>query len=157
MPHLLASGGRVVTVTSVGGVVGQPLNEAYCAAKFAVEGFCEVLAPVAASVGVCVSVIEPGAVSSEFIATAGLDQAAVIAGAGPYRDVLERYTTRTMEQFGTGAQPAAEVADVVVEILASDNPPYRVQTADWSRDFVGAKLADVDGSAVIGMTSAWLT
>ena len=52
MPHLRASGGRLVTVTSVGGVVGQPFNEAYCAAKFAVEGFMESLAPVAATVGV---------------------------------------------------------------------------------------------------------
>ena len=41
MPHLRARGGRVLTVTSVGGVVGQPFNEAYCAAKFAVEGFME--------------------------------------------------------------------------------------------------------------------
>lgn len=30
--------GRVVTVTSVGGAVGQPFSDAYCAAKFAVEG-----------------------------------------------------------------------------------------------------------------------
>ncbi|MFJ9776328.1 SDR family NAD(P)-dependent oxidoreductase [Kitasatospora sp. NPDC101157] len=37
MPYLRAGGGRVVTVTSVGGVVGQPFNEAYCAARFAVE------------------------------------------------------------------------------------------------------------------------
>ena len=41
LPHLRASKGRLVTVTSVGGVVGQPFNEAYCAAKFAVEGFME--------------------------------------------------------------------------------------------------------------------
>ena len=47
MPHLRAARGRVITVTSVGGVVGQPFNEAYCAAKFAVEGFMESLAPVA--------------------------------------------------------------------------------------------------------------
>ena len=66
LPHLRASGGRVVTVTSVGGIVGQPFNEAYCAAKFAVEGFMESLAPVAATVGVTVVVVEPGAVASEF-------------------------------------------------------------------------------------------
>src|SRR6185369_13251407 len=52
LPHLRASKGRVITVTSVGGVVGQPFNEAYCAAKFAVEGFMQSLAPVAATVGV---------------------------------------------------------------------------------------------------------
>src|ERR1700692_2336459 len=51
MPHLRAAGGRVIPATSVGGVVGQPFNEAYCAAKFAAEGFMESLAPVAATVG----------------------------------------------------------------------------------------------------------
>ena len=45
MPHLRASRGRLVSVTSVGGIVGQPFNEAYCAAKFAVEGFMEAHAP----------------------------------------------------------------------------------------------------------------
>ena len=39
LPSQRAKGaGRILTVTSVGGVVGQPFNDAYCAAKFAVEG-----------------------------------------------------------------------------------------------------------------------
>ncbi|GAB3120565.1 SDR family NAD(P)-dependent oxidoreductase [Glaciibacter psychrotolerans] len=50
-PHLRAANGRLITVSSVGGAVGQPLNEAYCAAKFAVESFLESLTPVAATVG----------------------------------------------------------------------------------------------------------
>ena len=156
MPHLRASGGRLVTVSSVGGVVGQPFNEAYCAAKFAVEGFCEALAPVAAAVGVRVSVVEPGAVASRFVANAGLDPAAIVAGAGPYRDVVQRYLDRTLQQFGTGAQDPAEVADAVVGLLAAEDPPFRVQTSQWARDFVGTKLADLDGSAVLGLTGGWL-
>src|SRR5450759_3694717 len=67
MPHLRASGGRVFTVSSVRGAVGQPFNEASCAAKFAVEGFLESLAPVAATVGVGVAIVEPGAVTTEFV------------------------------------------------------------------------------------------
>lgn len=43
------------------------LQGAYCAAEFAVEGFTESLAPVAATNGVSVSVMEPGAVASEFV------------------------------------------------------------------------------------------
>jgi len=156
MPHLRAAGGSLVTISSVGGVVGQPFNEAYCAAKFAVEGFCEALAPVAASVGVRVSVVEPGAVASEFIANAGLDPAALAAAAGPYRDVVGRYLARTMRQFGTGAQPADEVAAVVLAALECAQPPFRLQTSDWSRAFVAAKLADTDGSAVQALTGAWL-
>ena len=36
--------GRIINITSVGGLVGQPFNELYCGAKFAVEGFTEALA-----------------------------------------------------------------------------------------------------------------
>jgi NAD(P)-dependent dehydrogenase (short-subunit alcohol dehydrogenase family) len=156
MPHLRASGGRLVTVSSVGGVVGQPFNEAYCAAKFAVEGFCEALAPVAAAVGVRVSVVEPGAVASEFITNAGLDPAELVAGAGPYQAVVERYLDRTMRQFGTAAQPANEVADVLVGLLDRTDPPFRVQTSHGSRAFVATKFADTDGSAVLALTGGWL-
>ncbi len=41
-PHMRERGsGRIISVTSVGGLIGQPFNEAYCAAKFAVEGMME--------------------------------------------------------------------------------------------------------------------
>lgn len=157
LPHLRAARGRVVTVSSVGGVVGQPFNDAYCAAKFAVEGFCEALAPVLKTLGVSVTVVEPGAVASEFVANAGRDWEEMLAQAGPYREVLDRYLRRTTRQFATGAQPPAEVADVIVGVLNQDDPPSRVQTSAWSADFVSRKLTDVDGSAVLGMTSSWVT
>lgn len=155
MPHLRASRGRIVTLSSVGGVVGQPFNEAYCAAKFAVEGFIEAFAPVAAAVDVALTVVEPGAVDSEFVANAGVEVSRLMADAGPYRDVLERYLARTAEQFATSAQPAAEVAQVIVDVLGMPRPPLRVQTSAWSTDFVSCKLADTDGSAVLSLTSGW--
>ncbi|MEU3862125.1 SDR family oxidoreductase [Streptomyces sp. NPDC028722] len=156
LPHLRASHGRIVTLSSVGGVVGQPFNEAYCAAKFAVEGFTEALAPVAAAVDVSVTLVEPGAVNSEFVANAGLEPSRLMADAGPYRDILSRYVARTMEKFGSNAQPAAEVAKVIVDVLGMRNPPLRVQTSAWSEQFVGHKLADADGAAVMSLTSGWL-
>ncbi|MCJ7872285.1 SDR family NAD(P)-dependent oxidoreductase [Phaeobacter sp. J2-8] len=42
MPHMRkARAGHVINILSVGGLVGQPFNEIYCGAKFAVEGFTE--------------------------------------------------------------------------------------------------------------------
>ncbi|OKK17302.1 short-chain dehydrogenase [Streptomyces sp. CB00455] len=155
LPHLRASGGRVITVTSVGGIVGQPFNEAYCAAKFAVEGFMESLAPVAATVGVAVTVVEPGAVASEFVAALELDVPALLAAAGPYAPALQAYIARTMESYGQ-AQTPAEAAAPVVEALTARTPAFRVQTSDWARDFIGAKLSDLDGSAVQTLTGGWV-
>ncbi|MHC6592566.1 SDR family NAD(P)-dependent oxidoreductase [Arthrobacter sp. C152] len=157
MPHLRDSGGRVVTISSVGGIVGQPFNEAYCAAKFAVEGFMESLQPVARTVGVGVHVIEPGAVSSNFVENAGIDVPALMASAGSYGPAISAYLARTSSQFASSnAQQPADVAAVVLAALEDGNPPFRIQTSDWARGFVGTKLADMDGSRVTGLTAGWV-
>ncbi|MFJ3231063.1 SDR family NAD(P)-dependent oxidoreductase [Streptomyces sp. NPDC086787] len=156
LPHLRASGGRLISVTSIGGVVGQPFNEAYCAAKFAVEGFMEALAPVAARLGVAVSVVEPGAVATEFVNNIGIDPERLFAEAGDCAPLLESYVTRTMEQFSGAAQTPAQAAATVIEALTSEQPAFRLQTSDAARAFTAMKLADQDGSAVLGLTGAWL-
>ncbi|MEV7617457.1 SDR family oxidoreductase [Streptomyces sp. NPDC089799] len=156
MPHLRATGGRLITVTSVGGVIGQPFNEAYCAAKFAVEGYMESLAPVARTLGVSVSVIEPGAVATEFVNNIGIDLEGEIAAAGPYADAMRTYIDRTVGQFLNGAQTPAGAAESVLEALTAERPAFRIQTSDWAREFTGTKLADRDGSAVQAMTATWV-
>lgn len=155
MPHLRTTGGRLLTVTSVGGVVGQPFNEAYCAAKFAAEGFMESLAPVAATVGVTVAVIEPGAVASEFVANVGIGESAA-AEAGVYGPALANYLGRTRGAFAA-AQTSEAVGEAITEALTTDRPAFRIQTSDTARAFVGAKLADLDGSLVQTATSAWVS
>ncbi|MFE5943961.1 SDR family NAD(P)-dependent oxidoreductase [Streptomyces sp. NPDC056480] len=154
MPHLRATGGRLLTVTSVGGVIGQPFNEAYCAAKFAAEGFMESLAPVAATVGVTVAVIEPGAVASEFVANVGVEENAA-AEAGVYGPALAHYLDRTRGAFAA-AQTSEAVGEAITEALTTDRPAFRIQTSDAARAFVGAKLADLDGSRIQTATAAWV-
>lgn len=156
LPLLRASGGRLVTVSSVGGVVGQPFNEAYCAAKFAVEGFMESLAPVAAAVGVHVSVVEPGAVATNFVATVYAQDAPVVTGT-PYADPFTAYTERTRTAFDpSNAQTPEDVATVIVDVLRAVEPAARVQTSLAARQFAGVKLADLDGAQVQAMTKSWV-
>jgi NAD(P)-dependent dehydrogenase (short-subunit alcohol dehydrogenase family) len=143
-----------VTVSSVGGAVGQPFNEAYCAAKFAVEGFMEALAPVAATVGVGVAVIEPGAVASEFVSNVGFDRERIDA-MGPYAPALRSYVERTGSAFAA-AQTPAEAAAPIIAALTADRLVFRVQTSDAARAFVGVKYADLDGSAVQALTAGWV-
>ncbi|WP_329580239.1 SDR family oxidoreductase [Kitasatospora sp. NBC_01250] len=154
MPLLRAAGGRLLAVTSVGGVVGQPFNEAYCAAKFAVEGFMESLAPVAATVGVKVSVVEPGAVASEFVANVGFDPTAEPAP-GPYAPALSAYLSHAMAAFGA-AQTIEQAAASIIEVLTAEQPAFRVQTSEAARRFTAVKLADQDGSAVRAFTAPWV-
>ncbi len=158
LPHLRTARGRVITVTSVGGVVGQPFNEAYCAAKFAVEGFMESLAPVAATVGVHVSVIEPGPVTTEFVNNVGVDVDRLFAEGGDYTPAMHGYLRHVMAEFADphSAQTGDDVAETVLGAMVTDSPAFRHQTSPWARTFAGYKLSDHNGSAVVGMTSDWL-
>lgn len=158
LPHLRASRGRLLTVSSVGGLIGQPFNEAYCAAKFAVEGYMQALAPVARTVGVSVGVVEPGAVSSEFVNNLGMDVPALIDGAGPYAPAMKAYLDRTAAMFASSsAQTPADVAAVIVDALDADEMPYRVQTSAGARDFVATSISDLDGSAVQDAMAGWVS
>ena len=156
MPHLRASKGRLVTVTSVGGVVGQPFNEAYCAAKFAVEGFMEALAPVAATVGVP---RDAWSSPARWPASSSPASGWTSRRWWPRRARTARrsraYIDRARQSFGN-AQSAEEAAATVVEVLQAENPPFRVQTSEWARGFVAGKLADTDGSAVQAMMAQWV-
>ncbi|MFF5175671.1 SDR family NAD(P)-dependent oxidoreductase [Micromonospora sp. NPDC000089] len=156
LPHLRAAGGRLVTVSSVGGVVGQPFNEAYCAAKFAVEGFMESLTPLAATVGVTVTLVEPGAVASEFVANVRIDRDTAVERAGAYGPAMRAYLERSAGAFAA-AQSSADAAATVVTAVTGPTPPPRLQTSDSARQFVGVKLADLDGSAVTRLTGGWLS
>jgi NAD(P)-dependent dehydrogenase (short-subunit alcohol dehydrogenase family) len=142
----------------VHGVVGQPFNEAYAAAKFALEGFLESLAPVAAVHGVAVSVVVPGYVSdTEFGRFPDIDRRTIQAGSGPYADTFGDYVRWVVDQGWEGAaQSRWDVADVVVRTLADPHPPFRVPTSPWVRAYLAEKLADVDGAAVQGLARTWI-
>ncbi|GAB3435937.1 SDR family oxidoreductase [Phycicoccus ginsengisoli] len=156
LPSMRAAGrGRVVTVTSVGGAVGQPFADAYCGAKFAVEGLMQSLAPVAAAFGVVVSVVEPGAVASEF--TANVHRAETSSSADdPYAALLGAYLRRTAGAFDN-AQTSEQAAVVIVEAATTGTPRFRWQTSAQAEQFVGLSLADLDGARVLGATSTWIS
>jgi len=58
--------GVIVQFSSFGGQVAYPGFGAYCATKFALEGFSEALAPEVASFGIKVLIVEPGAFRTGF-------------------------------------------------------------------------------------------
>lgn len=65
LPHLVASKGQLVIVSSVLGRLGLPATSAYCASKFALVGLAESLYYELAEQGVAVTCINPGIVDSE--------------------------------------------------------------------------------------------
>lgn len=65
LPHLRASGGRLVAVASVAGVAGVPTRTGYAASKHALVGFCDSLRIELMGTGVSVTVLVPDFVQSE--------------------------------------------------------------------------------------------
>jgi NAD(P)-dependent dehydrogenase (short-subunit alcohol dehydrogenase family) len=161
-PMRLAGSGRIVTVTSVGGTVGQPFADAYCGAKFAVEGLMQSLAPVVANFGIGVSVVEPGAVASDFVANvAGVltphgEPAVPETGSDdPYAAMLQSYLAHSRTAFAA-AQSSADAAAVIIEAATTDTPRFRWQTSPGATAFAGLSLADLDGSRVLTQTRTWV-
>ena len=143
--------GRVVTVTSVGGAVGQPFADAYCGAKFAVEGFMQSLAVVAERFGVWVSVIEPAAVASEFVANVLRPDDAD----DPYAELLAAYLGAQPAAFAA-AQSATDAGAAIADCATATSYAFRWQTSAGATAFVGMSLADLDGERVLGATRAWI-
>ena len=157
MPLLRASRGRLVTIGSVHGVIGQPFNEAYCAAKFAVEGFMESLAPVAAAHGVTVSIVVPGFVpDTSFGVFPDINRSTIQAASGPYAPMFAAYIDWVVGQgWEAAGQKAQEVAEVVVRTLCAEQPALRVPTSEWVAGYLDRKLADRSGSAVQSLARTW--
>lgn len=65
LPHLKASKGRIVAVSSLAGLVGVPGRTAYSATKFAMNGFFESLRVELQPHGVSVTLAYPGVVATE--------------------------------------------------------------------------------------------
>ncbi len=61
--------GKIICISSIGGLIGLPYQGLYSASKFAIEGYCEALRLELREFGVKVVVIEPGDFSTGFTAT----------------------------------------------------------------------------------------
>jgi NAD(P)-dependent dehydrogenase (short-subunit alcohol dehydrogenase family) len=142
--------GWIVSVSSVGGLVGQPLNEIYCAAKFALEGLVESMATyMEPSFGIRMTLIEPAGIRTEFVNRVLTDlqkEAAPLADV--YGPVLQRYMGQLQKRrsFESAAQTPEQVAEVIVRSLQDDATGLRTLTSDAARTFVAEKIAgDPDG------------
>ncbi|MFJ4633804.1 SDR family oxidoreductase [Streptomyces sp. NPDC088847] len=67
LPHLRAGGGgRIVQISTYGGLAAGPGGSLYSAGKFGIEGFMEALAAEVAPFGIGVTIIEPGGTATGF-------------------------------------------------------------------------------------------
>ncbi|UBU14891.1 oxidoreductase [Nonomuraea gerenzanensis] len=115
--------GVFVQFSSVGGRVGgTPGMGAYQTAKFAVEGFSEVLASEVAPFGVKVVIVEPGAFRTDWQGSS-MELHAVGPDYEQTVGALHRYRRES-----DGAQPGdpARAARIIIDVVGHEDPPRRL-------------------------------
>jgi NAD(P)-dependent dehydrogenase (short-subunit alcohol dehydrogenase family) len=123
LPAMRASGaGRIVLVSSLGGLIGIPFQAFYTASKFALEGYGEALGYEVAPFGVQVTLVEPGNIRTDFTASR---RPAATAADPPYAAAFAK-ALAVMERDETNGPPASTVAAVVRRVLESASQPRRV-------------------------------
>ncbi|MCP3802842.1 oxidoreductase [Allokutzneria sp. A3M-2-11 16] len=125
-------GGAIVQMSSMGGQVAFPGFSAYCATKFALEGFSVALAAEVAPLGVKVLIVEPGAFRTSFSGS-GLVESAELPD---YRDTVG--PTRTMIKSIDGTQPGdpARAAAAIRTALDAETTPLRLPLGEDAVDAV---------------------
>ncbi|NLR91407.1 SDR family oxidoreductase [Flammeovirga agarivorans] len=148
--------GQIISITSVGGLVGQPFNELYCGAKFAVEGYMEGLATyVSDAFNIKITCVEPGGIKTEFMNSA-VSKTAVdgALASGEYLPIFQAYMAGIQKRAKEGEaqtyQTGTEVAEVLLDISKNENPPLRIRTSEWAEAFCRLKTqADPDGTKLV--------
>jgi NAD(P)-dependent dehydrogenase (short-subunit alcohol dehydrogenase family) len=124
LPHMRAQhSGRIVLISSIGGVIGIPFQAYYSASKFALEGFAESVAYEVAPFGVHITLVQPGNFATDFTASRKL--AAGGAGDSAYAAAMTKAVSLMERDEANGAAPDL-VAASVQRVLSASRPPRRI-------------------------------
>ena len=142
LPELRAASGRIVNVTSIGGLVATPFFGPYVASKFALEAVSDCLRIELRPWGIETIAIEPGSAATEIwdSGQAIADETRARMGAEAerlYGAALDQ-TQRISAATGARGIPPEEVARVIQKALTVRRPRARYTVG---RDAIGMKFA----------------
>ena len=133
LPHMRRQRqGRIINLSSIGGVMGLPYQGFYSASKFAIEGFTEALAAEVRGFGIQVSMVEPGDFATGF--TASRRNSAATAANEDYRDSFARSLSLIEKEENGGLQPIV-LARRLVHIVECRRPRLRYVVANLEQRF----------------------
>jgi len=130
LPTIRHARGRVVFISSIGGLIAFPLTGAYHAAKFGIEAVGDVFRQELRPWGISVSIVEPGSIDTPIWARARGEQTVdEVGGRSPQREALYgkaiesyRKVVRSTAERGI---PAEKVAKTIEHALSARRPRSR--------------------------------
>lgn len=112
--------GKIVALSSIGGVMGLPFQGFYSASKFAIEGYCEALRLEVQQFGIQVVVMRPGDFSTGF--TASRKKTVNADAMQVYRSYAE--SMGKVEHDETGGLKPQVLARKISQIIREKNPRH---------------------------------
>lgn len=126
---LLPARGRIVNISSIGGLVALPTYGPYAAAKFALEAFSDALRRELAPSGVSVIVIEPGTIATEIwdkqIAAMRSETVGWTEEQHERYDALMTATIQRAQSAGDRGVSPVDAARLIVDAILAKDPQTR--------------------------------
>jgi NAD(P)-dependent dehydrogenase (short-subunit alcohol dehydrogenase family) len=115
--------GLIITISSTGGITGQAFVSAYSAAKFAVEGWMESLAPEIAPFGIRTMLVEPGFFRTELLTDESTKWPE--PSIADYAETTRETVTAWKRMNGQQGGDPAKLANALVRLAGAPAPPPR--------------------------------
>ena len=134
LPHMREKGfGRIINVSSMGGKIYTPLGSWYHATKHALEGWSDCLRLEVQPFGIDVSIIEPGAIDTEF-GDVMTEPMLRHSGDTAYGDFTKIYVEVVEKNYQPGAgSPPSVISDLIVKAIESRRPKIRYVAGKYAR------------------------
>lgn len=131
LPHMRKRrNGRIINISSIGGVMGLPYQGYYSASKFAIEGFSEALSAEVRRFGISVSLVEPGDFSTAF--TANRKNSRSCMEDPDYGPSFKRSLETIENEENSGLNPE-KLARTILNIVKSRHPKMRYVVAGFEQ------------------------
>ena len=114
--------GKIINLSSIGGVMGLPYQGFYSASKFAIEGFTEALAAEVTRFGIHVCMVEPGDFATGFTGSRKNSQATL--DDPDYGPVFKNSLAIIEKEENGGLKPEV-LARRIVKLVEKKKPPLR--------------------------------
>jgi NAD(P)-dependent dehydrogenase (short-subunit alcohol dehydrogenase family) len=114
--------GHVIQISSIGGRRGSPGLGAYQSAKWAVEGFSEVLAREVAPLGIRVTIVEPGGIRTDWAGSS----MRVDDVQGDYQTTVGAFMEGIRKNHDAARGDPAKMAEVILQVASLPAPPLRI-------------------------------
>jgi NAD(P)-dependent dehydrogenase (short-subunit alcohol dehydrogenase family) len=122
--------GRIIIVSSVGGLLGSMGLSAYCASKHALEGFGESLSLEVAGLGLHVSIVEPAIVKTEIWDRNRHIARSALGSNSPYERWFHNEERLSDELVAQARTTPDDVAKTVHQALSAPRPRLRYVVGD---------------------------